>query len=84
MAGTLKTNAVTRLAENIRFQLAPMAAAAVLERYWMLKLLGDEPRAIEAYAAGVHRGIPLPRSPRSQRHGPAGGFSRRSETGREE
>ena len=58
-----QTNAVARLAEELRFQLAPMAASTVLEHYWMLKLLGDEPHATDTYAEGVRRGIPLPALP---------------------
>jgi tetratricopeptide (TPR) repeat protein len=60
VAKRFKENETGRLIDELKFQLNPVSATAVLEQYWTQKLLGNEKRAAEIYQTAVHDGVPLP------------------------
>lgn len=50
----------TNITDDLQFLFNPLSATAVIEQYWMQKLLGDEKRAVEIYQQAVREGVPMP------------------------
>ena len=60
VAGSFKTNDVAQLNSELAFEIDPMSASSVLERYWSCRIMGDEKLANQVYEAAVRQGLPLP------------------------
>jgi hypothetical protein len=60
IAEALKKNTTAQAIDNLQFLFFPMDIGTILERYWTLKLFGDEQKAVEVYQAALKKGVPLP------------------------
>jgi tetratricopeptide (TPR) repeat protein len=56
----LKNNQVSRLADELRFQLNPLAGSVVMRQYWNAKMNGDQPAAAALYQEALRNSVPLP------------------------
>lgn len=60
VAGLFKANASAQLIEELRFEFTPMRATSVIDRYWGLRLAGQEKQAAEIYQQALRKKLPLP------------------------
>jgi len=56
----LRGDTVSRLADDLLLQLDPISSTAVLRRFWIDKLNGDDSGAAALYQQALRDGVPLP------------------------
>ncbi|HEX9047062.1 MAG TPA: hypothetical protein VF988_08535 [Verrucomicrobiae bacterium] len=60
VAQRIKDTEAIRLVDSLQYQMGPWNAPAVMDQYWMQRLLGNEQHGREIYQAAIHDGVPLP------------------------
>lgn len=60
IAQVFKGNAATQLSDELGFELTPLRVTSVMDRYWGLRLAGQEKQAAEIYQQALRKNLPLP------------------------
>jgi hypothetical protein len=60
VAKDLNSNKIARLSSELEYEFDPVSGSAILEKYWLLKLDGNEPAAAKVYQQAIADGVPLP------------------------
>lgn len=60
LAAGFKGNAGGQLSDELMFELTPVRAASVIDRYWGLRLAGQDKQAAEIYQQALRKNLPLP------------------------
>ena len=56
----LKSDLGTQLRDDLMFELTPLRPSSILDRYWHLRLLGEEKQAADVYQQALRKNLPLP------------------------